>query len=246
MSSTTAAEAPLHGRTAVVTGASRGIGREVARTLARAGAELILVARDMEAMAQLGKELSPKRYTAYSCHFAHPDVVEKVLAKIRGQLGGAPDILINNAGQFFVASIEETEVEDFDQTLVVNLSSQFAFVREFLPGMRARKRGHIVTIGSIADHHAFAGNAAYAASKFGARALHEVLREETRGTGVRATLISPGPVNTTLWDDINPDERAGFTPRAEMLGADAVANAVLYAVTNPADVNVDEIRVSRA
>jgi len=246
MSSTTAADAPLHGRTAVVTGASRGIGREIARALSLAGAELIVVARDKDAMAQLAKELSTTRVTAYECDFAQADSVVDVLGKMRHRLQCAPDILVNNAGHFLVAPIEETEIEDFDRTLLVNLSSQFAFVRAFLPDMRARKRGHIVTIGSIADHQAFAGNAAYAASKFGARALHEVLREETRGSGIRATLISPGPVNTSLWDDINPDEREGFTPRAAMLGAAAVANAVRYAVTSPADVNVDEIRVSRA
>ena len=112
--------------------------------------------------------------------------------------------------------------------------------------MRERARGHIVTIGSIADRVAFPENGAYAASKFGLRGLHEVLRAELRGSGVRATLVSPGPVDTALWDEIDPDNRPGFSPRASMLAADAVASAVVYAVTQPADVNVDELRLSRA
>ena len=81
---------------------------------------------------------------------------------------------------------------------------------------RARERA-LVTIGSIADRAIFPGNAAYSASKYGLRALHEVLRAELRGSGVRATLVSPGPVDTELWDPIDPDNRPGFTPRAQML-----------------------------
>jgi NADP-dependent 3-hydroxy acid dehydrogenase YdfG len=92
----------------------------------------------------------------------------------------------------------------------------------------------------------FPGNAIYAPSKHGARALHEVLRLETRGSGVRATLISPGPVDTTMWDPIDPDTRSGFTPRSLMLRPEAVANAVIYALTQPDDVNVDELRLSRS
>jgi hypothetical protein len=76
--------------------------------------------------------------------------------------------------------------------------------------------------------------------------VHEVLRAELRGTGVRATLVSPGPVNTELWDPIDPDSTPGFTKRADMLDADAVAAAVLYALTAPPGVNVDELRLSRS
>jgi NADP-dependent 3-hydroxy acid dehydrogenase YdfG len=104
----------------------------------------------------------------------------------------------------------------------------------------------VVTIGSIADRVVFPDNGAYAASKFGLRALHEVMRAELRGSGVRATLVSPGPVDTPLWDPIGPDARPGFTPRAAMLAADAVADAILYAVTRPPSVNVDELRLTRS
>src|SRR5256885_12729798 len=120
--------------------------------------------------------------------------------------------MVNNAGRFALAVVERTSVMEFANTLQVNLTSQFAFLHDFLPEMRARGSGHIVTIGSIADRHAFTENAAYATSKFGVRGLHEVLREEVRGSGVRATLVSPSPVATQLWDEVDPDARAGFTP----------------------------------
>jgi len=112
--------------------------------------------------------------------------------------------------------------------------------------MRARGRGDIVTIGSIADHTIFPGNAAYGASKHGVRALHEVLRAELRGTGVRATLVSPGPVDTSLWDDIDPDTREGFTPRSRMLSPNAVAAAVLFALAQPPEVDIELVRLSRS
>jgi NADP-dependent 3-hydroxy acid dehydrogenase YdfG len=112
--------------------------------------------------------------------------------------------------------------------------------------MLERGQGDIVSIGSIADHRAFPENAAYGASKHGLRALHDVLRAELHGTGVRVTLVSPGPVDTSLWDDIDPDSREGFTPRTRMLQPNDVAAAVLFAVTRPPDVDVELIRLSRS
>ena len=113
--------------------------------------------------------------------------------------------------------------------------------------MRARGRGHIVTIGSIADRvDRFPRTARTPRASSALRALHEVLRAELRGSGVRATLVSPGPVDTPLWDEIDPDIAPGFTPRRDMLRPAAVADAVRFVVTQPADVNVDELRLSRS
>jgi NADP-dependent 3-hydroxy acid dehydrogenase YdfG len=234
---------PLASRTAVITGASRGIGLECARLLHSAGARVILVARSGDALERACQALGPDA-SAVECDLADPESVRHAVATMRAELGDAPDILVNNAGSFTLARVENTPVETFERTLQINLTSQFVLAREFVPGMRARRRGHIVTIGSIADHHAYPENAAYAASKFGARALHQVLREELRGSGVRATLVSPGPVDTTMWEELDPDTRPGFTPRAQMLHAASVAKAVHFAVTLPDDVNIDEMRLS--
>ncbi len=111
---------------------------------------------------------------------------------------------------------------------------------------RVRNMAIIITIGSVADRTTFPENAGYAAGKFGARAMHEVLRQELRGSGVRVSLVSPGPTDTAIWDPIDPDSRPGFTPRARMLRADAVADAVLWLATRPADVNIDELRLSHS
>lgn len=231
--------APLGGRTALVTGASRGIGLAVAAALAAAGARLTLLARDERRLERVAAELNGR---AIACDVANAADVERVLATV----AEAPDILVNNAGLFELARVEDTKAGAFESALAVNLVAPFLLLRGFLPAMRERGRGDVVSIGSIADHTTFPENGAYAASKHGLRALHDVVRAELRGSGVRTTLISPGPVDTPLWDPIDPDTRAGFTPRTRMLPADAVAAAVLYAVTQPPEVDVELVRLSHS
>jgi NAD(P)-dependent dehydrogenase (short-subunit alcohol dehydrogenase family) len=231
--------APLGGRVAIVTGASRGIGRAVAVALADAGATLTLLARDERRLAPVAAELGAR---AITCDVSNAADIERVLATVREP----PDILVNNAGLFELARVEETPPEAFEAALAVNLVAPFLLTRAFLPAMRARGHGDIVTIGSIADHAVFPENGAYAASKHGVRALHDVLRTELRGSGVRVTLVSPGPVDTPLWDPIQPDAREGFTPRVGMLSSEAVAAAVLYAVTQPPEVDVELVRLSHS
>ena len=239
------ATAALAGRTAVVTGASRGIGRATALRLADAGARVVLLARGREALESLASELGGDAL-ALPCDLADRAAVRDVGARIVAATGGAPDLLVNNAGLFDIAPLASMEPGRFAMTLETNLVAPFLLMRALLPGMQARGRGHVVTVGSIADRNTFPGNGAYAASKYGARAMHEVLRAELRGTGVRASLVSPGPVDTPLWDPLDPDNRPGFTPRNAMLAADAVADAILWVATRPQDVNVDELRVSRS
>ena len=236
---------PLAGRVALVTGASRGIGAAIARRLAREGARVALVARDERALETLAAQVGGGAVAA-ACDLHLPGAADVVQAALDDLGVESPGILVNNAGAFLVAPAHETSVDVFRETLELNLTAPFAFVRAFLPEMQRRGAGHIVTVGSIADRAVFPGNAAYAASKHGLRALHEVLRAELRGSGVRTSLVSPGPVDTELWDAVDPDRREGFTPRNRMLDAVSVADAVAYVVTAPAQLNVDELRLSRS
>jgi NADP-dependent 3-hydroxy acid dehydrogenase YdfG len=230
-------------RTALVTGATRGIGLEVARQLVADGARVVLIARSEQELRERAMELGPLTMPI-PCDVTDADAVARAADRACRELDGVPDAIVNNAGAFSLAPIEATDPADFRAAVDVNLVAPFLIVRAFLPELRRRGAGHVVTIGSVADRTIFPENGAYAASKFGARALHEVLRAELRGTGVRVTLVSPGPTDTPLWDEIDPDSRPGFTPRREMLHASAVADAVRYVLTRPADVNIDELRLS--
>lgn len=232
-------------RTALVTGASRGIGLSVANLLASKGWRVAMIARGNDALrnaaASVGHNALP-----FSCDVADEGAVRDTADRVSTEFEGAPQVLVNGAGVFTIAPLQVAEPAAFEQAIEANLAGPFRLVRAFLPAMLARGSGHIISIGSIADHVAFSGNGAYAASKFGLRGLHEVLRAELTGTGVRSTLVSPGPVDTAMWDEVDPDRRPGFTPRARMLRPEAVAAAVVFAIEQPADVNVGEIRIARS
>lgn len=238
----------LAGRAALVTGASRGIGAAIARELARAGARVALVARTGSALEALAAELGAGAF-AIAADLGTSGGAATAARHFREIAGDAPDVLVNNAGMFVLQTLDTMPPGTFTATIETNLVAPFRLVREFLPRMLERGSGQVVTIGSIADRTVFPENGAYSAAKFGLRALHEVLRAETRGTGVRATLISPGPVDTPLWDDVTAaatEHRRPLPGPGDMLAPTSVAAAVLYAVTQPSDANVDELRLSRA
>jgi NADP-dependent 3-hydroxy acid dehydrogenase YdfG len=109
--------------------------------------------------------------------------------------------------------------------------------------MRQAGRGSFITVGTVADHIGFPENAAYAASKYGLRGLHETLVAEYRNSGVKLTLVSPGPTDTAVWNDYDPDQREGFTRRADMLRPADVADAILFVATRPDHVHIDWLRL---
>lgn len=220
---------------ALVTGASRGIGLAIAEALHATGTHVVRVARSL-------RYRSSERMTDIPCDVTKPVAVKSLVDRIVGELG-LPDIVVNNVGIFFIKQLAETTYDDFALTLATNLTAPFLIAHALVPGMVQRGSGHLVTIGSISDYIGFSGSTAYAASKFGLRGMHEVIRQETAKSGVRTTLVSPGPVDTDIWDAVDPDSKPGFTKRKDMMRAEDVAAAVLYAVTQPEHVAVTEIRL---
>ena len=228
----------LAGKVAVVTGASRGIGAAVASRFSADGALVVRLARTLTARRTASHLDIP-------CDLSKEADVERAASEALGAFG-APDILVSNAGAFMLATLESTPLAEFEQQWMVNARAPFLVARAFLPAMRTAGRGRHIAIGSVSDYRAFPENAAYASSKFALRGLHEVLREEFRDSGIRCTLISPGPTDTAAWDAVNPDERPGFVPRRGMLRPDDVAESVYYVATSAPRIDIDWIRLGPA
>jgi NAD(P)-dependent dehydrogenase (short-subunit alcohol dehydrogenase family) len=225
----------LQNQLALVTGASRGIGAAIAESLVKEGARVIRVARSLQQRTQ-------GSVADYACDLTLPAQVTELAESVTTAYG-VPDLVVSNAGGFLLRTLEETTAEDLEGQLAINLRASFLIARAFLPRMRRVGHGCFITIGSIADHRGFPENAAYAASKYGLRGLHETLTEEFRGSGVRLTLVSPGPTDTSMWDPFDPDRREGFIPRAGMLRPRDVAEAVLFVASRPPHVHIDWLRL---
>jgi len=235
-------ESTLKGRSALVTGASKGIGRAVAVALAEAGARVWCMARSEEAIRELATEIGGESLVA---DVADDLAVWDAADRLAGSLGGPPDIVVNSAGLFSIAKLEKQTVQGFDELMTVNLRGTFLVNRALLPAMLARGSGLIVNLGSVAGRKAYKGNGAYSASKYGLRGYHEVLLEELRGTGVRACLLEPAATDTPIWDPMAPDQNPRLPSRDQMLTVDDVAEAVVFVATRPATVTIPVLQIER-
>lgn len=222
------------GGLAVVSGASRGIGLAVATGLAEQGMRVVRVARSLTAG-------SHGAFLDFPVDLTDSAAVAAMAGQVLAQ-AGTPSILINNAGVFDRLPFESAPVAELARQLQVNLVGAFALTQAFLPAMRQAGNGLVITIGSVADRTVYPGNSVYSATKFGLRGLHETLAVEFRGSGVRFTLVSPGPTDTPIWDSVTGG--APVRPRAEMMTAADVADAVLFVATRPSRVTIDVLRMT--
>jgi 3-oxoacyl-[acyl-carrier protein] reductase len=216
----------LKGRVVLITGAGRGIGRALAHAFAAAGSKVALLGKTKKNLLEVQKELkeSGAPTVVLAVDVSDEGAVSRAVAAAEQQLGPV-DVLVNNAGIFVIAPIEKMDTLAFDRTLAVNLRGPFLMCRALLPGMKSRKRGHIVNIASTAGRRGFAGGGAYCASKFGLAGLTEAMRYEARASNVRVTCVYPSTVNTDLVKKAGMD----FAPDRAIQPED-VANAVVSLV----------------
>ena len=189
----------LEGRVVLVTGAGRGIGRALAYAFAGAGAKVALLGKTKKNLLEVQKELKDSGASTFvvAADVADEGAVSRAVVAVEQQLGPV-DILVNNAGIFAAAPVEKMDAVVFDRVLAVNLRGPFLMSRAVLPGMKSRKRGHIVNISSTAGRRGFAGGGAYCASKFGLAGLTEAMRYEARASDVRVSCVFPSTVDTSL------------------------------------------------
>lgn len=230
----------LRGRTALVTGGSKGIGLATAHALAAEGARIHVMSRDPSPAAAVCAESGGD---LWAVDLADDAEVWVTIDAFVDATGGAPDIVVNSAGAFDVAPLKDTSVATFDRQIEVNLRGAFLIVRAVLPAMLDRGSGDLVQVGSVAGRRAFPSNGAYSASKYGLRGLHEVLLEEIRGSGVRATLMEPAATDTGLWDPLDPDSDPNLPDRNGMLRPSDVAEAIRFVVTRPRHVRVPLLQI---
>ena len=236
---------PLDGKVALVTGASSGIGEATALALAIAGAKVAIAARRADRLSALAKAIGDAGGQALEivADVTKPSDIARMIDTVVEEFDRL-DILVNNAGVMLLSPLAEARGDDLRQMVEINLIALMELTRLALPHLKASK-GHIVNVSSVAGRVANPGASGYAATKFGVVAFSEAVRREVYADKVRVTVIEPGLVLTELGDHItNPGMKAGLEQRKaamEGLEAEDVAAAVLYAVTQPARVNVNEI-----
>ena len=236
---------PLDGKVALVTGASSGIGEATALALAMAGAKVAIAARRADRLAALAKSIEAAGGSALEivADVTRAGDIERMIDAVVKKFGRL-DILINNAGVMLLSPVAEASSDDWRRMVELNLIALMETTKLALPHLKASS-GHVVNVSSVAGRVANPAASGYAATKFGVVGFSESLRREVYVDKIRVTLIEPGMVATELGDHItNAKAKANLEQRRatmEPLLAEDVAAAVLYAVTQPARVNVNEI-----
>ncbi|OYD92816.1 oxidoreductase [Nostoc sp. 'Peltigera membranacea cyanobiont' 213] len=233
----------IENKVVIITGASSGLGEATAKRLAASGAKLMLAARREDRLKELLTAIAKSGGTAT---YQVIDVTDRsqveALAKKTLSTYGRIDVLINNAGLMPLSPLDQVKVKEWDRMIDVNIKGVLYGIAAVLPIMRQQKSGHVINLSSVAGHKVFAGSAVYCATKYAVRAISEGLRLESNGE-IRSTNISPGAVATELTSTItDKDTAAGINQLyAIAIDADAIARAIVYAIEQPDDVDVNEI-----
>ena len=224
------------GQTALITGATRGIGLAIARALAAEGCNLIVTARDEKSLHKLSRELNSPRILTHPCDVRDPHSVDDLFRTIRQERLHI-NILINNAGVAHAnLPIDQLPFPVWKDVFATNVDGTFLITQTALGLM---KRGStIVNNLSIAATHVFAGSAAYNASKHAALGFTNTLREELRPKGIRVIGLLPGATNTDIWKTLWPQ-----APRQKMMSPDTVAKAVLEAILLPENATIENLEI---
>ncbi len=231
----------IEGKVVVITGASSGLGEAAARRLSAEGAIVVLGARRVDRIEALAKELG--RAFALRTDVTDAQQVKRLVdAAVEKQ--GRIDVMLNNAGLMPHSPLERIRIDDWNRTIDVNVKGVLYGIAAALPHMKRQRSGHIINVSSVAGHKVRPAGAVYSATKAAVRVLSEGLRQEVKPYNIRTTVISPGAVATELPDSITePDISQGMHRfYAEVaIPADSFARAVVFAMSQPEDVDVNEI-----
>lgn len=238
-------EDKIEGKVVVITGASSGIGEATARLLAARGARVVLGARRVDRLEKIVGEIKAAggQALAWSVDVTKREEV-KALVNAAVEHFGRIDVMVNNAGYMPASPLAADKVDEWERTVDVNIKGVLYGISAALPRFRAQDSGHLINVSSVGGHLVFPSFAVYCGTKFAVRAISEGFRQEA-GPNIRSTIISPGAIESELASHITDPQAAeavkAFTSVA--IPAEAIAQAILYAIQQPAAVDVNEILV---
>lgn len=240
MSTTTPGK--LTGQVALITGASSGIGRAIARAFLHEGADIVVVARRSERLEALTAEAhaSGRKCVAVVGDVREEETAARAVQTALQELGHI-DILVNNAGRATYGNLVETSADDYDSMMTTNMRSTFLFTRHIVPVFLERRKGSIITIASMAGVIGFAGEAVYCATKFAQVGFTQALDRELRPHGIKVGVVCPGGVKTEFAIGTGRTEEG--VAASQMLEAEDVAASVLLMATQPDHSRIAEIRM---
>ena len=235
-------EQKLHDKVAIVTGASRGIGRCIALRLAEMGATVVLAARNIDILDKLARQITENGGKAEPCPVELTDEASiKELVRFADDKFSRLDILVNNAGVTHSASVEDTETKDFDWVMSINARAPFILCRQALDLLKKAPHGKIININSVVGVKGYPMQCAYTASKHAMRGFSISLANELKNTNIRVHVICPGGVDTEMVSQVRPDIN-----KDELIDPQEIAELVGYLASHNGNGVVDEIRIRRA
>ena len=232
----------LHDKLALITGASRGIGRAIAIALGGQGATVICAARSVEGLEKTAQavEKAGGKAIVVPVDMGDEESIKNLVGKVADEFGKL-DILVNNAGVVHSGPLEKTPTEHWDHCMNVNARGAFILCREAIPLLRKSDRGCIVNISSVVGVKGYPNQAAYTASKHALRGMSISLANELKDEGIRVHVICPGGVDTGLIGQVRPDIK-----KEELIAPEEIAELVLYLVTHKGNAIIDELHIRRA
>ncbi|MFC7060377.1 SDR family oxidoreductase [Halobacillus seohaensis] len=237
----------LTNKVAIITGASSGIGKAIAKELANKGANVVLAARRSEKLQQLATTIQEKyavKAIVIESDVTNRSDVENLVQQTKKDLGRV-DIYVNNAGVMLLSFLKNDHIDEWEQMVDVNIKGVLYGIHAVLPTMIEQEAGHIVNVSSVAGHEVFPSSTVYSATKYAVKALSMGMEKELSRSGVRVTNVSPGAVETELTEHITDGDVIDMFKDRNMtpLESDDIASAVAYALTQPETVNVNEVIV---
>ncbi|HBC4305364.1 TPA: SDR family oxidoreductase [Staphylococcus aureus] len=225
----------LTDKIAVVTGAGSGIGEAIATLLHEEGAKVVLAGRNKDKLQNVANQLAQDSVKVVPTDVTKKEEVDELI-KMAQQTFGGLDIVINSAGQMLSSKITDYQVDEWDSMIDVNIKGTLYTAKAALPTMLEQSSGHLINIASISGFEVTKSSTIYSATKAAVHTITQGLEKELAKTGVKVTSISPGVVDTAITATYNPTDRKKLEPQD-------IAEAVLYALTQPKHVNVNEITV---